>query len=178
MTRSEIYAIGSVILTIALWGVVLYGVLDVQARAQSQALEAQQRLTKKNQETLNRNVSSLITRTEKDRARLESVVGADPVAIISVIEAAGWSAGITSKVTDGVAESPRELIDKETIRPIVFSVQGTGSLEDVLQAVRLYEQLPYPSTVDSIEITREVASAGTWRLSARIRVFTTSAGTI
>ena len=164
------------ILALAAWGAVGYGANMIRETAIKRANDSQMAMTKANQAAMNQKVEALAEVTAEKRAQLATLAGADVVSVIDTIDAAGKSAGIEAKVSDASVAGTQQLgKNGDTMRAVMFSVQGDGTIAQVMHALQLYERMPLLSSVDQVEIVKNTspdAKAPAWHISARIKVLT------
>lgn len=163
-------------LAIGAWGAVGYGANMIRQTALKRANDSQLAMTKVNQAAMNQRVEALAEVTADQRTQLTTLATADVVSVIDVIDAAGKSAGIEAKVSDASVAGTQQLgKNGDTIRAVVFSVQGDGSMTEVMHALELYERLPLLSSVDQVEIVKNGGNdpkTPPWHITARIKVLT------
>ena len=163
-------------LAVCMWAGVAYSANMITSTALKRSNDTQLALTKANQASINQKVEALAEMTKDKRAELTAIAGADVVSIIDTIDAAGKSAGIEAKVSDAAVAGSQQLGKAgDTLRGVVFNVQGDGSISQVMHAAELYERLPLLSSIDQIDITRNQTTdpkAPAWHIGARIRVLT------
>ncbi len=163
-------------LAIVLWVGVGYAAHMITSTASQRSTDTMLAQTKVNQAALNRRVEALAENTKENREQLKALAGADVVSIIDIIDAAGKSAGIEARVSDAAVAGTQELEKNgDTLRAVVFNVQGAGTFAQVMHAAQLYEKLPLLSTIDQLDIEKVQSTdpkAPPWRINARIRVQT------
>jgi hypothetical protein len=153
-----------------------YAAQMIRATALQRSNDTQLAMTKANQSAMNQKVQALAEVTKEKREELALLAAADVVTVIDTIDAAGRSAGIEAKVSDASVAGTLPLGKSgDTLRAVMFSVQGDGSMAQVMHAAQLYERLPLLSSVDQIEIVRNNTSdpkQPAWHITARIKVLT------
>ena len=153
-----------------------YSANMITSTALKRSNDTQLALTKANQSAMNQKVEALAQVTADKRNELTVLAGADVVSIIDTIDAAGKSAGIEAKVSDASVAGSQQLgKNGDTLRAVVFSVQGDGSIAQVMHAAQLYERLPLLSTIDQMDIVRNStgdSKTPAWHITARIKVLT------
>lgn len=174
--RIKLISWALLVLAIIVWGGVLYSANMITSTAQTRSNDTQLALTKANQSVMNQKVSALAQVTEEKRKELTTLAGADVVSIIDTIDAAGKSAGIEAKVSDASVAGSQQLgKGGDTLRAVVFSVQGDGTFTQVMHAAQLYERLPLLASLDQMDIVRNQSSdskSPAWHITARIKVLT------
>ncbi len=163
-------------LALASWASVGYAAHLISETATQRSNDTRLALTKANQVALNQRVEALAENTKEKRKQLETIAGADVVSVIDIIDAAGKSAGIEAKVSDAAVASSLQLgKTTDTLRGLVFNVQGSGTFAEVMHAAALYEKLPLLSSIDQIDIEKQPSpdpKLPPWHINARIRVQT------
>lgn len=114
---------------------------------------------------------ALISDTEVERAALDQALATGAVASADAIEAAGKSAGVDLRVSGTLGQQPILGISAN-IQTIGFLVEAEGSFAALTRALQTLEMLPLPSAVERVNL--EKGSSDSWRLSALVRVFTSS----
>lgn len=163
-------------LAVCMWGGVFYAAQMIRTTAIERSNDTKTALTKANQATINQRVQALADSTEEKRNALAALAGVDVVSIIDVIDAVGKASGIDAKVSDAAVSGTQQLgKNGDTLRGLVFNVQGTGSFEQVMHAAQLYERLPLLATLDQLDIEKIQTTdkkAPQWHIAVRIRVQT------
>ncbi len=163
-------------LAIVIWGGVAYSANMIRETALQRSNDTQLALTKANQLAMNQKVEALAEVTADKRTQLSTLAGADVVAIIDIIDAAGKSAGIEAKVSDASVAGTTALGKTgDALRAVVFSVQGDGTIAEVMHAAQLYERLPMLSSIEQMDIARNQSSdpkSPPWHITVRIKVQT------
>jgi hypothetical protein len=174
--RVNILALVLLVLALCGWAGVGYSAHMIKETAVQRTNDSQAALTKANQAAHNRRVEALAASTKDERDRLTQIAGADVVSVIDTIDAAGKTAGITAKVSDAAVAGSQQLGKSgDSLRGVVFNVQGEGTFTQVMHAAALYEKLPLLSVIDSMDIERSQSTdpkAAPWRIIVRIRVLT------
>lgn len=121
-------------------------------------------------------MKALAEETAGERTRLEDLARYDITAIVTVLEQVGPASGANVQISNASVEgSGTHIVDGVKMNTVAFIVSAEGSFADIVQATKLFENLPLPSEVSQVEFARSGDSAQTdWRLSGRVRVFTTA----
>ena len=163
-------------IAIVIWAGVAYSADMIRETALKRSNDTQLALTKANQLAMNQKVEALSEVTAEKRTQLTTLAGADVVSIIDIIDAAGKSAGVVAKVSDAsVAGTVAVGKNGDTLRAVVFSVQGDGTITQVMHAAQLYERLPLLSSIEQIDIAKNQSSdskAPPWHITVSIKVLT------
>lgn len=173
-------AVGTLLLALSLWAAYGYLVLeatDARTLYTAEKLDASQ---KEERARATQRLHALVRDSESERAVLEELARTDALTAAEAIEAAGKAAGTrtvvrgaTASALGGVSKSP---IAKD-LRAVEMLVDSEGRLQSILNAIKLFEALPFLSSIRSIEMDQ--ASGGNqsdlWRAVIRIRIITTSA---
>ncbi len=163
-------------LALAAWGGVFASAYMIRSTAIQRSNDTKDALTKANQAALNNRVQTLAENTKESRDQLAAIAGSDVVGVIDVIDAAGKRAGLNAKVSDAAVGGTQQLgKNGDTLRAVVFNVQGEGSFAQVMHAAALYEKLPLLSSIDQMDIEKIQTTdpkAPAWRIAVRIRVQT------
>lgn len=166
----------AIAVAILAWSGVILSANMIRSTAIQRSNDTRAALTKANQTALNKRVDTLAQNTKEKREQLTALAGADVVSIIDVIDSAGKSAGLDAKVSDAAVGGTQQLgKNGDTLRAVVFNVQGNGTFAQVMHAAALYEKLPLLSSIDQLDIEKVQSSdpkAPAWHISARIRVQT------
>lgn len=117
-------------------------------------------------------VAAILVETEAERAMLDQFARLDVVAAVELLEQAGKSAGVIVTVTGANTETSGSAEGGESLKPIAFSINASGSYAALMHAVELYERLPVALQIDQLDIERDqaVANGRTWNLSLRVRM--------
>lgn len=123
-------------------------------------------------------LNALAADTKDERAQIERIVQTDVVTIANTIEAMGKSAGVSAQVSDALPENGGvDLPGGGKIQPIAFIVQASGSFQSLMRLASLYEHISLPSQVQQLDIEKSGGAdpkAPAWRMTIRIRVFTSA----
>ncbi len=172
----KLISIISFVCAVVAWGGVVYSAQMIRGTAVERSNDTKEALTKANQAALNQRVETLALNTKEKRDQLKSLAGTDVVAIVDIIDAAGKSAGITAKVSDAAVGGTTALGKSgDTLRAVVFNVQGEGTFTQVMHAASMYEKLPLLSSIDQMDIEKVQAGdpkSTLWHINVRIRVQT------
>lgn len=125
----------------------------------------------------NDRLRSIAVETEAERMRLDTLAGRDIVSIVDTVERAGEVAGIPLTVSSALSGGEgEELPGGSRLRPVIFVLDAEGSYTKILRTISLLENLPLPSLLDEVSITRsgQEGSGQQWRASVRLRVYTTT----
>jgi hypothetical protein len=172
MTFRPTYAWILLALALALWGGVAYAAGAVSKRAEARGAEIIAAARELESAAETQRLKNLVETTQASREEVQRVAGSDIVSIADTIELAGRRAGVTVQVDDAIADtSPIALAG--AAKPLVFVVRTEGTFSQVMHATRLFERLPLPSSVQQVEFERSIAD-NTWRMAARIQVFTSA----
>jgi len=117
--------------------------------------------------------------TKAERAQLERFLDVDVVSVANQIEAAGKAAGVTLKLGTVASGRGQVVSGGAAIKTVEFSVDAEGKFSALMRAAEFFEALPVVSSLVRLDIERVPSSGGapganSWRMNARIRVFTTS----
>jgi len=134
---------------------------DARAAYASKLEESEQQKTR--EQSLTR-VQSVIRDTEAERAAIERLISVSVVQAVDIVEAAGEAAG--GKSVEIVSASPATAPKELSGLSIVVTMEGT--FPALMRAVSLFESLPIPSVVETVDIEK---SEGMWRLTARLKLF-------
>lgn len=174
MTSHTVYFSWIMLLvTVLVWVVFGFFVWQVGVEQERYATARAEGKLREEQEKTGGQLHTLVRETEGERHALEALVQSDVVAAASAIEAAGAASGATVVVEGATSEQVGE-----GIRAITVVANLEGTFQSLMRAVTLFESLPFPSKVESLDIesssgdTRSAKSL--WRMSAKIRFITTS----
>lgn len=117
----------------------------------------------------------LAEQTRSERAVLEDALATDVVTIAGIIEAAGASVGVEIFIASASPAGTVELAGDGKLTTLSFALQANGEFERLVAVARHLENLPLVSSVESLSLEHAGGESGSWRMSARIRVLTTSA---
>ena len=108
--------------------------------------------------------------TKAERASLtERIVREeDVITLLALIEALGREQGVGLTTNALTVET-----SKTTFETLVISVTIEGSFDSVMQTLRIFEHLPYQSTVSNVQVGKsgdEKTGSDAWKGSFQIRV--------
>ncbi len=166
--------------TLAAWGGVIFFawlILGMQD-------ERHQQLGSSEQEAV-RQITAVHTHavaqdTAEERANLDKITKVDVLTAVNTIENAATSIGIALRVRDAQAEPGQNSTDKQspdTLNVIGLLVEGDGSFPALMRSVQILEQLPFVTSIESLELTSGGPSKEKvimWHASLRIRLYTST----
>lgn len=170
-------AIASALCAILAWTGIWYIGNDILNEASARAALASSAQVQSDRAAYTQRLSALVADTEKERATLEEISGMNIVSIVSLIEGIGKKTGVPVKVNSAQPQGASvALPNNASLRDFSFITEADGSFAQIMSTVRALENLPVPSSVTQLEITRtnDAQNSGGWHLSARIEVYTTS----
>jgi hypothetical protein len=119
---------------------------------------------------------ALASDTASERARLSQIFSADIVSVANTIEDVGHVANVQIKLGSAVAEdASSQNTGGPGSRIVRFTVDGSGKFTSLMRAALLFEALPFPSSVERLDLVHEQAtdkSPGQWQMHVSIKVFT------
>lgn len=178
MKTFSLVAYGSLALALCLWAFLFWGSLHLMASAEDRAQSATQLQADAAKHAYTARLAALAQDTSVQRATLESIVQPDVVTIVNGIEAAGKKANTDAQVTSALADgTATDLPGGGKVQGVAFVVEAHGSFASILKLETMYENLPLASTIESVDLEKAVAQGATapsWHLTMRIRVFTSA----
>jgi hypothetical protein len=161
-------------LAIALWAALIYAFLWIGKEKNKQTIAVASAVQSAQNEASASKLHSLMHDTEAQRAKLTALTDLDIGPVVDKIEAAGLSAGVTTKLQSAQQIGGAE--GSNLLKTVEFRVASEGKFDQIMHALRLFETLPIPSSVDLVDIVHSNtdAGAGTWHLNATIRVLTSA----
>lgn len=157
-----------------------FGILvwRLQAERGEQATSQAASVTEAEREKSLTSMRAALRETRAHREQLEELVQADVLTAASTIEAAGTAAGVKVTIGGAVSSSLSTREAPGELRSVAMAVEATGRLPALLQLVELFETLPFPAVIETLDFDMVSDEAGKaphdWRMNARIRVITTS----
>ncbi len=135
------------------------------------------------QDNENKNASAIRLRsalqdTLEQRTQIDALLHTNVVSVVNLLEAAG-SAGVKVTVSDAHPETTglsRAVAGITGLTATGFVVEARGKFEELMHVVQLLENLPVPSTIGRLELSRDPVGEGVgglWNMSAYIRVLST-----
>lgn len=121
----------------------------------------------------------LARETERSRMVLEEAARTSVISMIEHIEAVGSDARVEVEVGQVLAGAlaPSVSPDIPSSRTVDFVVEARGSITALMHSLALLASLPFPSTVEQVELRHIETSSGRsleWQLTARVRALTVS----
>jgi hypothetical protein len=138
--------------------------IETRARALDRAAQTQR-------------VHAAVAETADERAAIDGIVNIDIVSTAQLLEDTGGRAGANMKVTNAApGTGTTALAGGDTLRPMLFTLAGDGSLSALLKAVQLYERMPLAARVTQLQFTRtpESGAAKPWHLDLNLQVLATT----
>lgn len=118
---------------------------------------------------------ALLTMTESNREKFQSILAADLLSLADLLVAAGKDAGVILHVSNATPESNPVTGNSRTqlrVHAVKFTVDAEGPFDRLYKALTLLESLSAASVVENVTFGQEEK---TWHMSARVRILTTSA---
>ena len=163
------------VLAIAAWVGVWFLFSDVSGRSSERAQSLSSAAVKNSQQANAIETVALASDTLSQRTALDHEVSTDVVGIADGIQSASKAAGVITTIGSASANGAPNTASGTTA--LVFVVQSTGTFAQVWRAAQLFETLPLPSTVQELDfeqLPNSIAKNGSWQLTARIEVLTSS----
>ncbi|MBM3260950.1 hypothetical protein FJY93_00865 [Candidatus Kaiserbacteria bacterium] len=174
---STYLAYGSFAVAVAVWAAVGYFGSTVQGEQSAylgRIIEAGEQAQKV---AANARLHVLATNHKDNALRIDAYMAPDASMIIDSIKSVGTAAGVPVKISSALPGVVPK--NQKNLHAVVFLIESTGSLDSLMRALALFDALPLPSSVESVDLSEEENQSGrtakTWRMNARIRVFTTEA---
>lgn len=162
---------GSLLIALILWGA--FGILIWQlgeVRAKVAARESDM-MARDEKDRTSAQLQTLMRDTREERAALAQLSTTDALAAAATIEAAGKRAGATVSITSAVSEEAKGG-ESSDLRAVTFVANTVGEFPRLMQVAELLEALPFPSYIDSYELSSldpEKGQKDPWRMNVRIR---------
>lgn len=151
----------------AVFGYLVWSLYGERAEYVDAAVQAQQAEVRSQSSA---RLRATVHDTEVERASLESLLDLTILRAVEILETTGRQAGAT-EVSIGEA-TPAPVGKDATLTSVSIVVNMEGSFASLMRALSLYETLTVPSTMDQFQLEK---IENTWRATARMRVFLTSA---
>ena len=120
---------------------------------------------------------AIVQDTAEERAALQNLLNVDVVSASYMIEEVGKIAGVKVKLSDAQPEN-LSTTDPLALKTVGFVISVDGKFSALMRTVRLFENLPIPSSVSRLDIEHAPKSAGDtsslWHMNVYLRVLTTS----
>jgi hypothetical protein len=168
MNTSSILAWCTLALGLGAWGGTLYLAdrIAFESEARTFAATNQEQASQKQMSAIR--TRALAEETKDERAELERLLGSDVVALANTIESAGKSAGVAVRISDALPESAGNIM-----QAVGFVIEAQAGFASLMRVVAVLESLPLPVSIEQLELEHTAGSggnAGSWRLSARLRI--------
>lgn len=186
--KSRLLGIGAasaLIAALLLWAVFGYFVQKLTAARTLHAAEALDFSQNEERARASARLHALVRDTANDQEVFEELARTDVLAAVEAIEAAGKAAGAvvtvrgaTAAPLGGASKSKTNTI--KDLRAIEILVDAEGKFQSLIKAASIFEALPFLSSVDRLQFEENLSSsdgkksADAWRMTARIRIITTS----
>jgi hypothetical protein len=176
----------TLLIALLLWAAFVYLTIELSDRRALYAAEIAGGTQDEESARATQRLRALVRDTRTERDALENVARLDVVVAAETIEAAGSASGASVVVRSATAASlkgaPKGASVKD-IRAVEMLVDAEGSLQELLDAVRNFEALPFLAFVGRVDLEERPPAPGTraadsWHMAARIRIITTSAAGI
>lgn len=172
MNRYSYMAAGTLLAAVASWclaGYLAWDIASQRAARETTAIDLQQESV---QEAAGIRLHALVQATETQRNLLATAADVSIVEAANAIEEAGAGLGIDMRLSGALPEGGSAASDGPSVQPVGFVVGADGSFARLMQALRLFETLPFPSEVERFDIERVPGSEGLWHLNIYLRVLT------
>lgn len=167
-------------IAITSWGLVVYAGMYVPEMALVRAESITSSEQQMSRAAHNERMKALATETATERKKLEDLAASDITSIVTILERVGPAAQVSMQISDAAVEGAGiHIVDGVRLHTVAFIVSAEGSFANVVKAAKLFEQLPLPASLVQVEIAKGGdITKNTWRMTGRIRVYTTAAVTI
>ncbi len=178
MIRNTYFSWIALLAAILAWTAVIFFAWTISSQHEARTSSDSDSEQASVQQSVALRVHSLARETSPARAELEGLVSTDIVSIVDTIDAVGHDAGVQIQIGQALAapsSGPGSIV-----HTVSFIVEAEGSFASVAHAAALLGSLPTPSAVDQLQFERapstEDSAKGSphWRMSARMRFFTTA----
>lgn len=173
MRKNTVVAFFVLMLAIALWVGFVGMVWQLSAERARYATLQSDIATREQEEELGTRLRALVRETNEEREVLEALIQTDILTAVATIEAAGDASG-TDLVIQNVSE-PQS--GGGNVRTITLVAHAEGDLTALANTLVLLESLPFPAVIENVRLgANEVSGTqnGTWQMTTRIRIITTS----
>ena len=170
MTRMTLIAWVSMLVALVLWGgfgVLVWQLGEVRTKVAARKTDL---MVRDEKDRTSAQLQGLMRDTRDERAALANLSTTDALAAAATIEAAGKRAGATVSIASAVSEEVKSGASSE-LRTVTFVANTVSEFPRLMQVARLLEALPFPSHVDSYELSSldpEKGQKDPWRMSVRI----------
>ena len=176
-------AAGALIVAALLWALFGYSVQKLTAARTLHAAEALDFSQNEERARASARLHALVRDTANEQEIFEELARTDVLAAVEAIEAAGKAAGAVVTVRGATAAPLNGASKSKTIkdlRAIEILVDAEGKFQSLIKAASIFEALPFLSSIDRLQFEENLSSsdgkksADAWRMTARIRIITTS----
>lgn len=174
---------GSLIVAISLWVAFAYLVRELSSL---RAVYAAEELSVAQDEERSRSavrLHALVRDSGADQEVLEDFARTDVIRAVETIEMAGKAVGVSVVVrsaTAALVKGATKSFAVKDLRAVDITVDAEGKFLSLIKAASLFEALPLLASVDRLEFEERQGTpdgkktADSWRMTARIRIITTS----
>ena len=167
----------------AIWIGVGFFAYSISAMQSQRTLDLQSAQSQSSQAVQASFTHSFVAKTAAERSELDTLSRVDPSEFAQLITGAGSGSGIALSITSATQQPSVPLDAGAVMNSYVFLASSHGSFDSVIQAAKLLETLPAPSTLGQMEFTRAPSNPGVpgssgqssqWVMNAQIQVFSES----
>lgn len=171
-------AYGTLLGALVVWVSVAWFAYLIQTGQAQYATRVQAELNQSDQ-TSSDALIHILARSNTTRAEsLDVLVGADVTTIINTIRSVGVASGVTVKINAALPGNMPK--NQKDIHAVAFVIESTGSFAQLMHTLALFESLPLPSSVDTVDVSQVTdGSTGSgrgvspWRMNLKLQVLTT-----
>lgn len=173
-------AVGIAIIAWSMYGMFLSSIWSEHDARTLRMTDAQEAAAR---ESTSIRLHALARDTKGLRDQLEGLAHVDVLDVANTIQNAGKLAGVKIKIGNVLSSSATQddAQNPPALNEIDFLVEAEGSFAALTRATALFETLPIPSFLKSVELERELSSNseskeqdGMWRMMAHILVLSSS----
>ncbi|OGG74536.1 hypothetical protein A3A37_00615 [Candidatus Kaiserbacteria bacterium RIFCSPLOWO2_01_FULL_52_36] len=155
ISRTTLISLGMIALAVITWGAVVLFANGVRAQRDARLLQIAYSQEIALRENISIRLHALARDTKSLREKLEGIVQVDVLGIVNMIEGVGKITGVKIKINDaspGASWRQFSAAGAPLVQEINFLVDMEGSFPSLMHTAALFEKLPTPSYVQSLEL--------------------------
>lgn len=180
-TRISTYtAYGILLGAIAVWVVVGFLIYLIQIGQAEYAAQVQDEIDQSDQASSDALLHVVAGGNIERSQQLDALVATDVPTIIDAIRAVGTASGVAIKISAALPGNVPK--NQKDIHAVAFVIESTGSFAELMRTLALFESLPLPSSIDTVDlsqVTDDSASAShsarSWHMNLKMQVLTMAA---
>jgi hypothetical protein len=177
--RTSYKAYGILIAAIIVWLSVGFFAYTIHTEQAHYIAQVQDEINRSDQMSADALLHVVASSSIKRSQQLDALIAPDVQTIINTIRSVGTTSGATIKIS--AAMPGNAPTNQKDIHAVAFVIESTGSFAELMRTLALFEALPLPSSIDTVDLsyipqdgTTTSHGARLWHMNIKMQVLTTA----